>query len=189
MNLVGIVLAAGAGSRFGGDKLSALFRGEPLIRHAVRTARAAPVSHVIVIAAPTLDIGTFDEPGPSVELRRIATTALSDSLKAGVAAAGKADGAFVFLGDMPLVPHDIAGRLAQALGDHFAVMPCFAGRSGHPVLLSRAAFAEITALEGDQGAGKLLRSRKDVAFLDWPDEDILLDVDQADDIQRLESRQ
>jgi molybdenum cofactor cytidylyltransferase len=187
VNLAAIVLAAGAGSRFGGGKLSAQFLGEPLIRHAIRAARAAPVSRVIVVAAPGLDIGTW-EAGPPVEQREIATTALSDSLKAGIAAAGDADGAFIYLGDMPLIPQGIAARLAEALGANYAAMPCFEGKPGHPVLLSRIAFADIAGLQGDQGAGGLLRSRKDVAFLDWPDDSVVLDVDRAEDIKRLESR-
>jgi molybdenum cofactor cytidylyltransferase len=183
-----IVLAAGAGSRFGGDKLSAQFNGEPLVRHAIRASRAAPVSRVIVVAAPGLDIGAWDDSGPPVKMQRIATTALSDSLKAGIAAVVDADGAFAFLGDMPLVPHGVAGALAEALGDNFAAMPLHDGKPGHPVLLSHAAFADISGLQGDEGAGRLLRSRKDVAFLDWPDEAVLLDVDRAEDITRLESR-
>lgn len=187
MNLVAIVLAAGAGSRFGGSKLSALFHGEPLIRYAIRAARTAPVSRVIVVGAPGLDIGPWEKAGPPVELREIATTALSDSLKAGIAAAGDAEAAFIFLGDMPLIPHDAAVRLAEALGGNFAAQPRFEGRPGHPVLLSRIAFADIAGLQGDQGAGRLLRSRKDVAFLDWPDETVLLDVDRAEDIKRLEA--
>ena len=39
--LAALVLAAGAGVRFGGNQLAAHFRGEPLIVHAVRAARAA----------------------------------------------------------------------------------------------------------------------------------------------------
>ncbi|HMP55911.1 MAG TPA: NTP transferase domain-containing protein, partial [Novosphingobium sp.] len=86
-------LAAGGGSRFGGGKLEALLRGEPLVSHAIRAARAAPVDRVIVVAAPALPLPD------GVETVRIATTALSDSLKAGIAAAGPVDGLFVFLGD------------------------------------------------------------------------------------------
>ena len=64
--LAALVLAAGAGVRFGGNKLSAHFRGEPLIVHAVRAARAAPVERVVVVAAAQLDIGVQDNPGPPV---------------------------------------------------------------------------------------------------------------------------
>jgi molybdenum cofactor cytidylyltransferase len=186
-NLVALVLAAGAARRFGSDKLSASFRGEPLINHAIRAARAAPVERVVVVHGDRTVLG--DWPGaPDVVPVRIASDALSESLKAGVAATGDAQGAFVFLGDMPLIPADVADRLGALLAGHFAVVPRHAGKNGHPVLLSRRAFPEIAGLTGDEGAGRLLKQRDDVAFLDVPDEAILLDVDRAEDLARLERR-
>ena len=188
MRLVSVVLAAGSARRFGSDKLSAPFRGEPLVHHAIRAARAAPVERVIVVCGEKLAVG--DWPGkPRVETVRIASTALSASLQAGIAAAADASGALIFLGDMPLIPHAIAGRLAAALGHHFAAVPCHGGRNGHPVLLSARAFPEIARLTADEGAGKLLRQRGDVAFVDVAEDAILLDVDRAEDLARLEGRQ
>lgn len=188
MKLAAIVLAAGAGRRFGGGKLSALFRGEPLIRHSIRAARAAPVERVIVVCPTGLDIG--DWPGaPPVEALRIESPELSASLKAGVAAAGTCDGVFVFLGDMPLVPHGLAAALAAALETNFAALPRHQGRNGHPVLLSARAFPAIAGLAGDEGAGKLFGMREDIAWLDCADEGVLLDVDRAEDLARLEGRQ
>ncbi len=187
MKLAAIVLAAGSGTRFGGGKLSALFKGEPLIAHAIRAARAAPVERVIVVASPGLDIGQW--PGdPCVKAIHIASPELSASLKAGIAAASEVDGVFVFLGDMPLVPHGIASQLAACLGENYAALPRWQGRSGHPVLLSARAFADIAQLSSDSGAGKLLRGRADVAFADVPEEGVLLDVDKTEDIARLEAR-
>ena len=184
---VALVLAAGSARRFGSDKLSAPFRGEPLVRHAIRAARAAPVTRVIVVASERIDLGAWTG-APPVEVLRIASRALSESLKAGIAAADDATGAFVFLGDMPLVPHDVAGRLAASLGDHFAAVPRFGPSNGHPVLLARRAFAEIAPLDGDEGAGKLLKQHADVAFVDCETDAILRDVDRAEDIVRLEGR-
>lgn len=185
MNLAAIVLAAGSATRFGSDKLSARFKGRPLVEHAIQAARAAPVGRVIVVAAPALDIGAWDG-APPLDVIRIRSNALSDSLKAGVAAAGDAGGAFIFLGDMPLIPHEVAGRLADILDDHFAALPRHEGRPGHPVLLSRSAFGQIARLEGDQGAGRLLRQRGDVVFEDCSDPGILLDVDRIEDFVRLQ---
>jgi len=185
VKLAAIVLAAGSSTRFGGNKLSATFRGEPLLAHAIRAARAAPVDEVLVVTRPGQPVGAWDG-DPPVRVVTIESDELSQSLKAGIAAAGAVDGAFVFLGDMPLVPVEIAARLAGRLGEHYAVLPRHAGRPGHPVLLSARAFADVAALEGDEGAGKLLRVRKDVAFEDWPDERIHLDVDRAADLDRLQ---
>ncbi len=185
MTLAAIVLAAGSSSRFGADKLSAPFDGEPLVYHVIRAARAAPVERVLAVCRPGLDTG--DWPGsPPVERVEIESDALSASLKAGIAAAGDADGVFIFLGDMPLVPHDVAGRLANLLDRNFAVQPRHGDRPGHPVLLSRRAFPQIAALAGDEGAGKLLRARDDVAFIACESSGILYDIDTPDDLAQLD---
>ena len=181
------MLAAGSASRFGGNKLSAQFQGEPLVFHAIRAARAAPVDTVIVICKADIDTGNW--PGnPPVRRVEFHSDAMSSSLKAGIAAAGDAHGAFVFLGDMPLVPHDVARRLSEELGNGFAAVPRRGGQPGHPVLLSAKAFRHIARLNGDEGAGKLLKQRGDVTFIDYPDEKILLDVDRPADLTRLENR-
>ena len=179
-----MVLAAGAGRRFGGGKLSALLDGEPLLHHAIRAARAAPVSRVVIVASSALSIG--DWPGnPRVERITVESDALSTSLKAGLAAAGHCDGAFIFLGDMPRVPHCIAGQLASALGENYAAMPTHRGLAGHPVLLSARSFVDISTIIGDRGAGQLLKGRDDVAWVDCDDPGVLLDVDTQQDIEQL----
>lgn len=180
MKLSALVLAAGAGSRFGGGKLAAPFRGEPLLAHAVRAALAAPVDRVIVVAAPGLAVPD------GVEVVRLESAALSDSLRAGIAAAGDADGLFVFLGDMPLIPHQAAQALASRLAGHYAALPCHGGKPGHPVLLSSAAMADARGLRGDEGAGLLLRGRPDVALMEWLDAGVCIDIDRAEDLARLE---
>jgi molybdenum cofactor cytidylyltransferase len=180
MNLAAIVLAAGAARRFGGDKLSADFLGKPLVWHAIRAARAAPVERVVVVCSPALMLPEW--PGaPAIEPVRIASDALSASLKAGIGAVAWADGAFVCLGDMPLLPDGVGQALAGRLGTNFAAVPRHQGRPGHPVLLSRRAFAEIALLEGDEGAGRLLKSRDDIAWVEVHDPGILLDVDRTED--------
>lgn len=188
MNLAALVLAAGSATRFGSDKLSASFRGEPLVHHAIRAARAAPVNRVVVVAHPALDLGEW--PGePIVEVRRLASSELSASLREGITALGDVDGAFVFLGDVPLVPHDLAGLLAARIGDAYAAMPRHAGKPGHPVLLSARAFADVLALKGDEGAGRLLRGRDDVVIEDCADPCICFDIDRPADLNDAPERQ
>jgi len=176
-----VVLAAGSATRFGSDKLSAIYRGEPLLSHAIAAARAAPVERVLVVARPGLGIGEWMG-APPVETVPIESQALSESLKAGIAAAAEVDGAFIFLGDMPLVPHDIASELASRIGDAYAAMPRQGGKPGHPVLLSARAFADIAGLTGDEGAGRLLRKRDDVVFDECTNSGIHRDVDRPEDL-------
>ncbi|WP_260924538.1 NTP transferase domain-containing protein [Novosphingobium sp. 9] len=183
-----IVLAAGHATRFGGGKMHALFRGEPLLHHAIRLARAAPVSRVVVVTRPGAAIGQWDGAPPVTHIT-LASDALSTTLRAGLAEfdGSGVDGAFVFLGDMPLVPRDMAARLAAALGERYAALPVVGERPGHPVLLSARAMADALLLEGDAGAGRLLRARPDVLRLPCDDPGVLTDIDSREDLVRVET--
>jgi len=178
LSRVAIVLAAGRSSRFDGDKLAALLDGRSLLEHAIRTALAAPVERVIVVA----DEGRALPEGLPVERVGPDGPDLSDSLRAGIAAAGGADAAFIFLGDMPLVPPDLAGRLAQAIGGALAAVPVRDGQAGHPVLLASRGFDLAADIPGDRGLGQLLRDRPDVVRLAVASDGITHDIDTRTDL-------
>jgi molybdenum cofactor cytidylyltransferase len=172
---VAIVLAAGRGERFGGGKLAATLAGRPLLDHAMAGALASPAAEVIVVARP----GTEVPADPRVHLVTLASAALSDSLRAGLAAAkgvkGEAAGALIFLGDMPLVPRDIGARLMAAIGEAPAALPEWRGKPGHPVLLARR-------------LGRALRGLAGVVRLQTEDEGVVLDVDRAEDLADIARR-
>jgi molybdenum cofactor cytidylyltransferase len=184
------ILAAGRGTRFGAQpKLLALLDGKPLVRHVAEQALASCASPVIVVTghwAGEVEAALIDLP-----VRIIRNTAyeqgLSTSLKAGFADCPAEAGAMlVLLGDMPLIRASlIDGVIAAWDGRSAAVIPTFQGRRGNPVLLSRALAAAIEALEGDAGAGPLLRARRDV--VEWPIDDpaILQDVDTTEALRKL----
>lgn len=186
MKRVAIVLAAGSARRFGGDKLAALLDDEPLLHHAIRAARDAPVERVVVVARPGLDTGDW-QGAPRVETLLIDSEALSASLLTGLGAAGEAEQIFVFLGDMPLVPHGLAAELAERIGDAFAVQPVHEDKPGHPVLLSHRAMRAAATLRGDEGLGRILRARDDVLHYPCADPHILLDIDRREDLARIEA--
>jgi molybdenum cofactor cytidylyltransferase len=110
---------------------------------------------------------------------------MAATLRSGIAAlAPDVKGACVFLGDMPLVPVGLCARLVEAAERAgYAARPRFEGKPGHPVAFTRAAFADLMALNGDQGATALLRARPDtVAYCDTADSGALLDIDTPDDL-------
>lgn len=185
-----LVLAAGSGSRFGGGKLLADWRGAPLLQAALAAARAAPVGSVTVVTGADAEaveavVRRFD---PAIGIVHAPDHAegMGASLRTGIAAlpAGVA-GAFVFLGDMPRVPHAVLAPLAQAVAAGApAAAPVFEGRRGNPVVLSAALFPQIAALEGDTGARAVLQSLGDrLALIPAPDDGVLFDVDRRADLR------
>lgn len=112
---------------------------------------------------------------------------MAATLRTGVAALSpESKGVCVFLGDMPLVPMTLCGPLVEAAEQAgYAARPRCAGKPGHPVAFTRAAFADLLALEGDTGATALLKARgQAVAYLDTADSGVLLDIDTPDDLAR-----
>jgi molybdenum cofactor cytidylyltransferase len=187
--LAAVVLAAGSARRFGGGKLLAPWQGAPLLHAALAAARAAPVVSVTVVTgaeeeAVAACVRAFD---PTIRLAHAADHAegLAASLRAGIASlAPETAAAFVFLGDMPRVPHAVLGPLAEAVAAGApAAAPVFAGARGNPVVLSRALFGEVADLQGDIGARPLLqRLGARLALVEAPDDGVLFDVDRREDL-------
>ena len=189
--LEAIVLAAGAGARFGGAKLTASWRGGLLIHGALAAAFAAPARAVIVITGADPLVGPAaqawaNEHGEGNRLRIVHADDHADgmaaSLRAGVnSLTADASGAFVFLGDMPDIPVAILQPLADALASGAkAAAPLFNGQRGHPVLFSRELFVRLTALKRDIGARDILDGLGEaLALVQTSNQGVLFDVDTA----------
>jgi molybdenum cofactor cytidylyltransferase len=181
-----IILAAGSGSRFGGGKLMAPWRGGVLLDGALDAAFAAPVAavHVVVGADPAVAAHAARR-GARIVHARDHPQGLSASLKAGIAALPKdAAGALVLLGDMPRVPHAVLAPLVAAVeAGAPAAVPVFEGRVGNPAALSAALFPEVMALEGDRGARSLIEGLGEALVrTPAPDAGVLFDVDRPQDL-------
>ncbi len=181
MKLASIVLAAGSSTRFGSDKLLAEFCGRALLSHALDAACAAPVEQVILVCRS----GTRLLVPSRVQRVEFDGQAISASIKAGLAALGPVDGAFIFLGDMPGIPAYVPSMLRDVLADNFAAFPVHAAQQGHPVLFAKRAFPALRALSEDTGASVLLRNRSDVVRLPCDDAGVLRDVDTPGDLEDL----
>lgn len=184
-----IVLAAGSARRFGGGKLLAPYGGAPLLHGALAAARAAPVSSVTVVtgaeaAAVEACARAFD-PAASLVHAPDHAEGMAASLRAGIASLPRTvDGAFVFLGDMPRVPHAVLAPLADAVAQGApAAAPTFGGRRGNPVVLGRELFPAVARLTGDVGARPLLEALGPrLARVEAPDDGVLFDVDARDQL-------
>ncbi|HEY2177335.1 MAG TPA: NTP transferase domain-containing protein, partial [Caulobacteraceae bacterium] len=165
--LEAVVLAGGSGTRFGGGKLTAPWRGGLLIEAALAAAFAAPARTVTVVTGADMAVTEAARAWAARrgEIDRLRLVHAADhaegmaaSLRTGIAALPHdTAGALVFLGDMPTVPHGLARRLAEALGEGAAAaVPLFERERGHPVLFAAELFAALRALSGDQGAKMIL---------------------------------
>jgi molybdenum cofactor cytidylyltransferase len=187
--IAAIVLAAGASTRMGANKLLLELGGERLLHRAVRTALEAGLSPVLVILGHEAErarasLGAL--PCRSV-LNPAPARGLGSSVATGVAAVpDDAAAAVVILADMPGVTAAMLKALAarhRATGALLVVSE-YGGIVAPPVLYDRRLFPELAALDGETaGRAVIERHRADAAVERWPAA-ALQDVDAPADLAR-----
>ena len=186
MSVAGLVLAAGAGRRFGGPKAIAMLDGERLVDRATRLVSDGGCTPIVVVSgAVPLDVA-----GARVVTNAQWETGMGSSLRTGLAALRETDAtaALVVLVDTPWVGVDAVRRLLAAhdRGGVIAVAT-YDEAPRHPVLLSRNVWDDAERLAvGDVGAKALMKSRADLVVTvacdgtgDPRDVDYLADLQHA----------
>ena len=191
VRIVGVLLAAGRGERFGAAKLlvplpAGLHAGAAMGVAACRNLRAAIDDVVAVVRAGDEALAAaFAREGARVVVAERAADGMGASLAAGVAAAGDADGYVVALADMPwIAPATIRGVADALAGGASIAVPRFGGRQGHPVGFAAAHRAELVALSGDEGARSIVKAHAPAVHrVDVDDPGVVRDVDVPGDLR------
>lgn len=180
----GILLAAGAGRRFGGRKMVSDWNGELLVNASVRNALATPIDGLVVVAGADRDeirqaLSIIEDPRLRLVFNSDWASGIASSLAAGIRALpDDADCALVFLGDMPGVPPSLGSRLVEAIAEGApAALVEVDGAPGHPVAASSVLFERMCALDGDRGARRLLAAEAGCVTLATDDPGAVFDVD------------
>jgi molybdenum cofactor cytidylyltransferase len=184
MTIAAVLLAAGSGSRFGGDshKLLADMNGKPLIQWAVENILGAEFEDTYVVVGGTDMLEVLPDAVVIVE-NHSWSDGQALSLQTGIAAAA-ADGhttVVVGLGDQPLVPASAWRAVADSEGP--IVTASFGGDRSPPVKLDEQVW-QLLPLEGDEGARSLLRSRPELVT-EIACEGSPFDVDTLADLERV----
>jgi molybdenum cofactor cytidylyltransferase len=184
------LLAAGSASRFGSDKLQhALPHGVSI---AVQSARhlKSELARVVAVVRPNSDqlVSSLKAEGCEVVVCEKAAEGMGASLACAASTAAhlepNADGYLIALADMPFLRRTTiaAVRDALAAGAPLAA-PYFRARRGHPVALSRTFFQDLLALQGDEGAKRLLAAHeKQIVKIPVGDPGALRDIDRPEDL-------
>lgn len=180
-----LLLAAGQSRRMRGrDKLMEPVAGQPLLRLMAKRALAAGIGPLLVALPPPphprhaalagLELTVIDVPD--------ATEGLSASLRRGIGSLPPAAPAvMILLADLPDLTAEDLKTVAQSfdpMSESMIWCGASAGIPGHPVILSRALFAELQALTGDTGAQPVLRRHADrMRLVPLPEGHALCDLD------------
>lgn len=182
-----VVLAAGAGTRMGGDKMLRPLRGRPLVVWAVSAAREGGAGGVYAVYAEEAVRAALGEAATPV-FNPDAARGQATSLAAGLRALPEwAAAAVVVLGDQPLVGAGTVRALLRAWrapGAAPAVAATYGAGWLPPVVLGRELWPRALALQGDQGARAIFRDHPElvqaVAVPGRPE-----DADTPEDLERI----
>ncbi len=194
MSTACIILAAGRGSRMGERNKAILRRGsESFLECIARTCRAANVEEICVVVAEPHGEATRQE-AQRLGLRCLENPAPERGMASSIALAFAhalsdfhASHCWLWPVDTPAVsPASVRTLLARA-DEAAIVIPCFAGRGGHPSLMARAVWAELAAC-GDLAEGARSVLRRDparVLRVEMQDAAVVQDVDEPIDLEIL----
>ena len=175
--VVGVVLAAGEGKRFGGPKAPYIHEGERLVDRSVRILREAGCDPVFVILGAWE--GNVDD--ALVIVNHGWEEGMGSSLRIAlkwVNATTEADYALITLVDLPGLTPEAITRIAAA-PEGFAVAT-FEGERGHPVRIPREHCRElIDSVAGDEGARSFIAARNDLRLVEVADIADGHDMDEA----------
>lgn len=189
-----VVLAAGQGSRFGGP-LHKL--GQPLGQASVlgQVLRHVLASQLELVVVTTESLA--EEARRSVASRDVvlvpavgelapagASLGMGYSIASGVAARPNASGWLIMPADMPLVLPSTLVTVARQLEHHPIAYAQHQGRRGHPVGFAGELYSELVALNGDEGARRLV-ARYPAHGVDVDDPGVLVDIDTAADLSEV----
>lgn len=168
MTIAGLVLAAGAGVRFGGPKAPVVVDGERLVDRAVRVLREGGCDPVLVVLGAWLG----DVPGADAVIENSEwSEGMGSSLRTGLEVVERqpdVDAVIITLVDLPGLTADAVRRIVAAPPG--IAIATFDGERGHPVRLPREHWSGVrAAARGDAGARDYLRGRDDITLIEVGD--------------------
>ena len=189
-SVVGLLLAAGAGKRFGGTKLvDAKLNGQAIGLLAAETFKKILPLYVVVRAGDEVTRRMFETAGFQVIVSQRAASGMGYSLAAGIEFIKglSVDACLIGLADMPLIKAQTLAMLCEHLQQGAEIVrPRYLGRPGQPVGFQRRHFDSLCGFSVDKGAREYLRSHQAlVDYVEVEDEGTVIDVDTEEALSKL----
>ena len=182
-----LVMAAGSGRRFGGNKLAADLDGKTLIRRALEAVPAAQFTAVTVVSQYEDIEALAGQFGFAAIHNDRPDLGLSHTIRLGTEAMCTCDGILYMVADQPKLCQETVARLVEVFRQHpdKIVGAGHDGRRGNPNLFPARFFEELMALSGDHGGSSVIRAHEDALLLVETDAEELFDCDTPEALESL----
>jgi molybdenum cofactor cytidylyltransferase len=194
--MAAIILAAGQSSRMGTAKQLLVYKGEPLVLRAVRTAREAGFAPTVVVTGANAQAVAAAIAAEPVEIAWNCgwQAGMGSSITAGLlslqGSGTDVGGAAILLSDQPLLTAAHLREMRRLLfaGAAAAIAAEYGSTLGVPALFKRQLFGRLLHMPADAGAKALLQS-PDLVVTRFPLPEAAVDIDTPVDFARLTAEQ
>lgn len=186
-----VILAAGKSTRMKENKLLLKLDGETLIERVVKTAKGSSADEVIVVLGHEAE--KVREQLVKLDCKLVVNEnymrGQSESVKVGLAAvASSAEAVMILPADVALID---AESINSVIDEHRKsksqiVIASHKHQSGHPILLDRALFQEVSQIDESALGLKAVinRHRSEVEYVEVGTENVLIDIDTREEFDK-----
>lgn len=191
LRAVGVLLAAGRGSRFDPtgniSKLLQKIDGLPIVCLAAAALREACTELIAIVRPSSSELKLWLKQAGCIVIEcPDAHSGMGHSLAWGIAEADRLynpDIIVVALGDMPFIKPSTIEQLIAAISPEVqAASPEFMGQRGNPVAFGRTVFEQLGQCRGDRGAIAVLKEGQ-LHLISVTDPGVLRDIDSPEDLK------
>ena len=189
-----VVLAAGGGSRFGGDKLCVPVKGRPLYEHTLEKVQAFGAFPAFIVTGSEKIARAAESRGICPVKNTEPEKGIAHSVKLGLGKALESTdglrGVLFLVCDQPEIQIPTIGEIFRTAARHPGSIVCAGNgdRKGNPVCWDAAYFPELMELSGDEGGRRVMRNHREKIRIIQADIRELRDIDRKEDLQDLQER-
>jgi molybdenum cofactor cytidylyltransferase len=183
-----ILLAAGAGARFGGGKLAALLDGLPVIEYTLVSIRDTDFSHRVIVAANEAMLDTAMRYGLNGVINGLPDLGVSRSIRMGLELMAETDACMFCVADQPMLKRVTLDGMLNSYEPGTILMVSHKGQCGNPVIYPASLYDELSSLAGEE-SGKTVACRHDDLLRLFHVDDALqlADIDTREDLITLQA--
>ena len=185
-----LIMAAGNASRFGENKLTAIFAGKSLFSLALAAIPADTFARVTVVSQYPVLLQEAEQAGFHAIRNDRPDDGISRTIRLGTEAMADCAGILYMVADQPLLRQETVLRIVQDWRQHpgCIVGAAHNGHRGNPCLFPARFFPELCALEGDRGGSSVIRRHEDALRLVEAAEPELSDCDTKQALEILKGQ-
>jgi molybdenum cofactor cytidylyltransferase len=186
-----IVLAAGKSTRMKENKLLLEVDGETLIGRVVKTAKESSANEIVVVLG--YEAAKIKEQLAKLDCKLVVNNnyvrGQSESVKVGLAAiSNNVEAVMILPADVALIDSQSINRVIEEYrrSRNKIVIASHQQQSGHPILIDKTLFAEVSEIgEDTQGLKAMINHhRAEIKYVEVGTENVLIDIDTKEEFDK-----